>query len=84
MRLPNSTWFAIQQIAIVGDPDYMGCVCGTFVALELKKRGKKARKKQQEKLDNVTKAGGLALCADPDNWELVSGLLTKLAQGEHK
>jgi hypothetical protein len=79
--LKNTAFFAIQQMAISGDPDYILCIRGKFVALELKDVGKKPRKLQQYRLDEVRMAGGVALVADPENWEWVKGCLLRLSMG---
>lgn len=80
--LKNTAYFPIQQLAIVGDADYFLCCRGRFVALELKAKGERPRPIQQVKLDWVTKAKGLALVADPSNWERIKALLLKLDQGD--
>jgi hypothetical protein len=67
--LPNTAVFPIQQKAIRGDPDFMLCVNGLFVALELKAVGGTTDSLQEYKLNKVQQAKGVALVADPDNWE---------------
>lgn len=81
--LPNTTFFSIQQLAIVGDPDVMLCMNGRFVALELKDVGEKASKLQLYKLESVRRAGGVALVASRENWESTKLILTKLDQGDY-
>lgn len=76
--LRHTAFFPIQQIAIVGDPDFFLCCCGRFVALELKAAGEKTRPSQQAKLDWVVRTHGVSLVADPDNWEEIKTLLLKL------
>lgn len=81
--LRHTTFFAIQQLTIVGDPDFMVCIRGRFVALELKKSEKDTpRKIQLYKLREVERTGGLAITAYPENWEQVKSLLRNLDQGE--
>lgn len=82
--LKNTKRFAIQQVAISGDPDYILCTRGKFIALELKDRGEKPRPLQRHILDEVTNAGGVALVADPDNWEEIKMTLLKLDRGEQQ
>jgi len=76
--LRKTAIFPIQQLCIKGDPDYILCCSGVFVALELKAPGKKATPLQQAKLDDVTMKHGVALVASPDNWEHVKTVLTKI------
>lgn len=76
--LKNTSFFAIQQVAISGDPDFLLCMRGHFVALELKASGGKLRALQKYKLAEVEGHGGIALVADPDNWEQVKKTLLML------
>lgn len=78
--LPN-TWFVkTQQRAIRGTPDYLLCVNGMFVGMELKKDGKeKPDPLQQYNLGRIKASKGIALVAHPENWEKVSRVLTILA-----
>lgn len=76
--LKKTAVFPIQQIAIVGDPDYILCCNGTFIGLELKKDGEIPRPSQQFKLDCIEKSGGKAIVACPSNWESVKLLLRHL------
>lgn len=75
--LRNTTAFPIQQVGITGDPDYLLCCGGDFIALELKVDGKKPRRLQQFKLDQVTRCGGLSLVATPNNWQDIKLLIQK-------
>lgn len=72
MRLPllkdPRIWvIKVQQVAKIGDPDILLCVCGFFVAWELKVGKNKATKLQAHKLDQIKKAGGIARVVTPDN-----------------
>lgn len=80
-QLSNTAVFPIQQVTIVGDPDILLCICGLFVGLEIKAVKGKTSPMQEYKLDAIRKAGGLALVANPNNWEQVKDLLTKLSEG---
>jgi hypothetical protein len=80
--LKHTVIFPIQQVSIVGDPDYLLCIRGRFVALELKREGKEPRPLQQYKLDQVKKAWGVALVASPETWEQVKGVLRDLNGGK--
>ncbi len=78
--LPHSWWFKTQMIAIRGIPDVIGCLNGTFVALELKRGDDKGKLAplQGYILRKITAAGGLALECTPENWEEIFGVLKKL------
>jgi hypothetical protein len=76
--LHNTAYFPIQQMAIVGDPDFILCVRGRFVALELKSETGELSPLQKQKLGWITKKGGVSLVASPGTWESIKGILTKL------
>lgn len=78
-----STWFVkVQQVAMRGTPDFLLCINGRFVAIELKASAKdKASKLQEWTLDQISKAGGIALIACPENWAEVKELLINLSKG---
>ncbi len=80
--LKNTFAFPIQQLAIGGDPDFLLCMAGRFVALELKDDGEEPRPLQLYKLDKVRRTGGVAIVASPSNWQAVTYLLAKLDMGE--
>jgi len=80
--LPRSWWESIQQKAIKGSPDIMGCVNGHFVSLEIKRSEKaKTDKLQVYKLNKIKQAGGFAFVVYPDNFEYIFGILENLAHG---
>lgn len=77
--LKNTSYFPIQQLAIRGDPDFILCIWGRFVALELKKdAAEDARSLQQYKLQKVQKTNGISFVASPENWEEVSKKLSEM------
>lgn len=79
--LKNTAFFPIQQLAISGDPDFMLCVAGRFVALEIKKSDAKAdmpRGLQIFKLTEVSRAFGVSLVATPENWEVIKQQLSDM------
>ena len=79
-KIPHSWWEKIQQVGIRGTPDFLGCVCGVFVALELKKDEKsKIDPLQVHKLKLIANAGGVAFVVSPENWEEVYAELLALA-----
>jgi hypothetical protein len=77
--LPNTAVFPIQQKSIRGDPDFMLCVNGLFVALELKDVGCIPDALQDFKLHKVQQAKGMALVADPDNWDSIYEFLKEIS-----
>lgn len=79
--LPNSWWVKIQQVSIRGTPDFLGCINGQFVALELKKDAKAPIDKLQlYNLEKIDFAGGTAVVVFPENWDEVYEDLKKISQ----
>lgn len=67
-------------MGISGTPDFVLCVAGTFVGLELKKDAKSTPTELQlYMLKKIRESGGLGLVAFPENWEIISHYLGKLA-----
>ena len=79
--LKHTEFFPIQQLSIRGDFDYILCVRGLFVGLELKREEESLRPLQMYKADQVRAKGGIAFRAGPDNWEQVKSMLLKLDEG---
>lgn len=74
-------WFeAIAQKAIHGTPDYLLCIGGSFLGLELKAENGKVSRIQEEKLKNIAKAGGISIVVKPSNWEDAKQLILSMAQ----
>ena len=86
LSLEGPLWYeAIQQKSIKGSPDYVLCLGGLFIALELKKSEKdKPDPVQQAKLRQISEACGMSLVAYPENWihtaELITGLVHEAKQ----
>lgn len=81
--LANTWAVKIQQLSISGTPDFLLCVNGRFVALELKRDAKaRVTALQKHALQKIAAAGGLSLVAYPDNWSEIFGKLVALSQGE--
>ncbi len=80
-KLPN-TWFSkIQQVAICGIPDFLMCINGKFIALELKASKKESPTPlQQWELESIAHSGGLAFITYPENWENTYEYLKDLAK----
>lgn len=79
-EIPGSWWESIQQKAIQGTPDILGCVGGAFVALELKATPtSKITALQQLKLGRIDEAGGIAWVVHPENAEDILTILRMVA-----
>jgi outer membrane PBP1 activator LpoA protein len=81
--LKNTTFLAIQQIAISGDPDFLLCMNGLFVALELKSGDYGSNTLQTYKGDEIQRCGGVYLVARPSNWNKIKQQLTALDSKEN-
>jgi len=71
-------WFVkTQQRTVRGTPDFLCCMDGLFVALELKKSFKEKMKGtlQELVLEKINGANGIALFVFPENWESVKTYL---------
>lgn len=80
--LKNTYSMSVQQKSIGGSPDKLLCVCGQFVAVELKSDKGRLAPLQKWTGEQITKAGGLYLVVSPSNWEETKNLLIRLDQGE--
>jgi hypothetical protein len=65
-----------------GAPDYLVCLNGAMWGLEIKRPGKEATKKQQERMDAIRKAGGKAVAGTAEvviaamtDWLAVRGIV---------
>ena len=79
----NDTWFVkVQQKTIRGVPDYVLCINGTFVALELKRSRKEKMEGtlQELNINKINKSGGLGLYAYPENWKHVGEILLGISK----
>ena len=77
--IPNAWFESIQQKAIQGTPDLLGCINGRFVALELKSHAAaKVSALQELKLQKIASAGGVGFVVDPSNWEETYNVLKHL------
>lgn len=81
--LNNCYFFKVQQVALRGIPDFIICLSGRFVALELK-RSEKERPDplQQWTLDAIANAGGISFIANPTNWFDTLDVLKHLSEME--
>ena len=70
----------IQQVALRGTPDFLLCVNGRFVAIELKKDGDADVARLQEyHLNQIRDAKGLSYLITPKEWPKVFDELKALA-----
>jgi hypothetical protein len=79
--LSNTHYRPIQQQTIRGDPDFILCVRGWFVSLELKTDVGAPEPLQMYKMSCDKQAGGIAMVAKPSNWGEVSAFLKLLDEG---
>ena len=61
-----------------GVPDIVACVSGWFLAIECKAGKNKPTALQVREIESIRKAGGVAVVANEENWELVRDFVRKL------
>ena len=54
-----------------GVPDILACYRGTFLSIEVKYNGNVPSHHQEEQIEKIEAAGGIALVLDETNWRLV-------------
>jgi hypothetical protein len=79
-KIPNSFWESIQQVGISGTPDILGCICGIFVAIEIKTDEGVSSVLQIYKRQRIVEAQGLALVIAPNNFEASIQFLENIAK----
>lgn len=81
----NNTWYLkTHEVSIRGIPDFLLCVCGTFIAIELKRSEDAPRNKLQEwTLLSIGHAGGMSFIAYPDNWEETFAVIKDVSESMH-
>ena len=76
----------MQMLAILGIPDFIGCLNGRFVAIELKRSQAEAEKNtgriklQKHVLSKIQRAGGVVFIAHPGNWEDIADELSLMVK----
>ena len=81
--LPNTWVEKIQQKCIRGTPDFLCCISGVFVALELKVDAP-IEPLQKHKLEKIAMCGGIAIVVTPENWDETYQFLRQIAnEAEH-
>lgn len=78
-EIPKSFFIKIQLKALRGIPDYIGCVNGRFVALELKNEDTTTDSLQGWTLRKLRAAGAYTCVVKPSNLDKVVEDLKKLA-----
>lgn len=75
----------IQQLCIVGDPDFVIVLAGVPILMELKKSDKEYLSELQDyNIARGQRAGAFVIEACPENWQNVTKLLTKISQETFK
>lgn len=80
-KLAKTIAFPIQQKAINGDPDFILCLNGLFVGLELKAEKGRVSPLQKYKLTRIKLSGGLGLVVYPSTWDETFKELQLLTKG---
>jgi pterin-4a-carbinolamine dehydratase len=70
----------VQQVSIRGTPDFLLCVSGVFVAIELKTDDGKLDKLQEWNLKKIADTGGIAIVLTPSNLDKTMEFLSDIAQ----
>ena len=79
-KIPNSFFEKIQQVTIRGTPDFLGCIDGRMIAIELKKSLKEKPDALQEyKLSQIAQAGGIGFVMTPENFKETYAVLLRIA-----
>jgi hypothetical protein len=69
-----------QEVAKRGVPDFLLCVNGYFVALELKTETGTLEPLQEYKLEKIIEANGSAYAVMPRNWPMVFKDLKRMSE----
>jgi Holliday junction resolvase len=65
-----------------GVPDIIACVNGNFLAIECKAGAKKPTALQVREIESIRAAGGVAMVANEENWDMIRPLVQKLLSSE--
>ena len=66
-----------------GIPDYALCICGHFIAIEVKSEKNKSSQWQVNEKRMLEEAGGRYFVVRPSNWENVKGVLEEMLDDKH-
>jgi hypothetical protein len=78
---PGSYILKTQEVARRGVPDIICCIHGVFVAIELKRDGKKPDPLQHHTLIRICEAGGVAMWTSAKTFEQDFASLVKVLSG---
>jgi len=79
--LPKTAVFPVQQSSIRGTPDFLLCVNGRFLGLELKRSDHDHPTKLQEYVgDCIKRSNGFYLVASPQGWDETKKTLKSLSE----
>ena len=65
-----------------GVPDIVCCVSGAFLAIECKAGANKLTALQANEIEAIRRAGGTAVVANEENWDMVRSLVKELSGRE--
>ena len=65
-----------------GVPDIVACVNGRFLAIECKAGVNKPTALQVREIERIRSAGGVAVVANEENWDMVRDLIRKTHVGK--
>lgn len=65
-----------------GVPDIIACVRGQFLAIECKAGKNKPTTLQVNEIEAIRRAGGTAVVANEENWDMIRPLVKKLSSKE--
>ena len=81
LKTLKNTWFVkIQQLSVSGTPDFLVCLNGVFIALELKTDIGKISKLQEFNLNKIAKCGGVSIVLMPQNYDETMAFLDNVSQ----
>jgi len=69
--IPQSVWVKTQMVSVRGIPDWIGCVNGFAVFMEMKAEGGRADPLQKYRLTKAAISGAYAAILEPSNLEKV-------------
>lgn len=77
----KNTWHVkVQQLSVSGTPDFLICLNGVFIALELKTDSGKVSKLQEYNLNKIAKCGGISIVLMPQNYDETMLFLDNISQ----
>ena len=86
--LPNSWFIKIQMVALTGIPDWIGCINGRFIALEVKTNEKEVNAKratlQRYIIRQLVQCGAYAKFVYPENIDRIVGELDEIAHSNNR